>query len=34
MSSDMEAKLREIAGIGDMDPDFIRWAGSPAAAQK
>ncbi len=34
MASDMDAKLREIAGIGDMDSDFVRWAGALAAAQK
>lgn len=34
MSSDMEARLRELAGIGDMAPDFVRWAGSLAEAQK
>lgn len=34
MSSDMEAKLQELAGIGDMAPDFVRWAGSLATAQK
>ena len=34
MSADMEVKLRTAAGIGEMDPDFIRWAGSLAHAEK
>lgn len=34
MSADMEVKLRTAAGIGEMNPDFIRWAGSLAHAEK
>ncbi|HEU4960416.1 MAG TPA: hypothetical protein VFT56_08415 [Sphingomonas sp.] len=28
MSFDMEDKFREIAGIGDLEPEFVVWAGS------
>ncbi|MEX3917745.1 XRE family transcriptional regulator [Paraburkholderia sp. BR10872] len=34
MSSDMEAKIRALANIGDKDPQFIAWAGSLEAAEK
>jgi hypothetical protein len=34
MSSDMEQKLRGMADIGEMDPEFIAMAGSLGAAHK
>lgn len=34
MSADMESKLRKLARIGDMQPDFVLWAGSLNAAKK
>jgi len=34
MSFDMQEKLRALANIGDMDPMFVRWAGSVDQAQK
>lgn len=34
MSFDMDAKLRKLAQIGDLDPDFVLSAGSPEAAMK
>lgn len=34
ISSDMEQRLRDLAGIGDMDPDFISLAGSMGDAKK
>lgn len=34
MSTDMESKLRKLAKIGDMQPDFVLWAGSLNAAKK
>jgi transcriptional regulator with XRE-family HTH domain len=34
MSSDMENRLRELAKIGDVDPDLVVWAGSLKAAKQ
>jgi len=34
MSFDMQEKLRALANIGDMDPMFVRWAGSVEQAKK
>lgn len=34
MSSEMEKKIREIARIGDKDPEFVQWAGSLDNANK
>lgn len=34
MSSEMEARLRSLAGIGEMEPDLVQWAGSLPAARK
>lgn len=34
MSPDMEKALRALINIGDMDPAFIRWAGSLQQAKK
>jgi transcriptional regulator with XRE-family HTH domain len=34
MSRDMEEKLRVIVNIGDKDPSFVLWAGSPSEAIK
>jgi len=34
MSLEMEAKLRALANIGEMDPVFVRWAGSIEHAKK
>jgi len=34
MSLEMENKLRALANIGEMDPVFVRWAGSVEQAKK
>jgi hypothetical protein len=34
MSHDMQARLRELAKIGDVDPGLIVWAGSVKAAKQ
>jgi transcriptional regulator with XRE-family HTH domain len=34
MSTDMEEKLRSLSQIGDMDPDFVVFAGSVESAKK
>jgi len=34
MSSEMEGKIRALADIGDKNPSFVAWAGSPEAAEK
>lgn len=34
MSSEMEKKLCEIAGVGDMEPEFVVWAGSCEEVEK
>jgi transcriptional regulator with XRE-family HTH domain len=34
MSLDMENRLRELAKIGDIDPDLVVWAGSLKAAKQ
>lgn len=34
MSKDMDEKFRTIVNIGQIDPEFVVWAGSPEAAKK
>lgn len=34
MSSEMNGKLRDLVGIGEMDPEFVRWTGSVDQAKK